>query len=76
MIAQIIWTILRYPIGTVVGLNDEFNIEYKTISGYLYEQGSFYVLFFEGRTINMKRLDELAVSIKKEGKRRCRQVKK
>lgn len=75
--AGIIRTILSYPEGAVVGLReDEFTTEYRTVSGYLYERGSFYVLF-SGSMVNMERLDELAVSIKKkkEGKR-CRRARK
>lgn len=64
MIAEIVRTILRYPVGAVVGFADEFRTEYRTVMGYHYVQGAFYVLFSEGTMIHMSRLDRLAVSVK------------
>lgn len=78
MLVRIIWTILRYPIGSEVGFTDEFSIEYQKVTGYHYAHENFYVLFSDGRMVQMNRLDELAVSVKyieKEGER-CKQVKK
>lgn len=67
MLAKIIKTILRYPVGAKVGFFDEFTTEYDTVSGYLYTKDAFYVLFSSNHTINMKRLDALIVSTQKGG---------
>ena len=64
MIARIVWTILRYPVGAEVGFADEFITEYRTVMGYHYAHGAFYVLFSEGNIVHMNRLDELVVSVK------------
>lgn len=77
MIARIIRTILRYPVGAEVGFADEFITEYRTVMGYHYVHGTFYVLFSEGNMVHMNRLEELAVSVKiKKEETRCRLVKK
>ncbi len=77
MIARIIWTILRYPVGAEVGFAEKFTTEYKTVSGYHFVCGAFYVLFSEGNMVHMNRLDELVVSeiTNKEGKK-CKQAKR
>lgn len=67
MIARIIMTILRYPVGAKVSFADEFQTEYRTVTGYQYSHGNFYVLFFDGNMVNMKRLRALVVSVKKGG---------
>lgn len=64
MIARIIWTILRYPVGAGVGFTDEFVAEYRTVVGYAYTHGAFYVLFSEGNMVHMNRLKELTVPVK------------
>ena len=64
MIARIVWTILRYPVGTEVGFANEFTTEYRTVLGYHYSLGAFYVLFSEGNMVHMNRLDKLVVSVK------------
>ena len=77
MIARIIWTILRYPVGAEAGFADEFTTEYRTVSGYQYVHGVFYVLFSEGSMVHMNRLDKLVVSVKfKKEDTRCRREKK
>ena len=53
MIARIVWTILRYPVGAEVGFADEFTTEYRTVMGYHYAHGAFYVLFSEGNMVHM-----------------------
>lgn len=74
MIARIVWTILRYPVGAEVGFEDEFITEYRIVEGYHYAHGAFYVLFSEGNMVHMNRLDELAVSVKiKKEETRCKQ---
>lgn len=74
MIARIVWTILRYPVGAEVGFADEFITEYQTVEGYHYAQGAFYVLFSEGNMVHMNRLKELAVPVKiKKEEKRCKQ---
>ncbi len=65
MIAGIVWTILQYPVGAVVGFRDEFQTEYRTVSGYQYSHGNFYVLFFEGNMVHKNRLKALVVSVKR-----------
>jgi hypothetical protein len=77
MIARIVWTILRYPVGAEVGFADEFTTEYRTVMGYHYAHGTFYVLFSEGNMVHMNQLDKLVVSvkIKKEETRWMRQKK-
>ena len=77
MIARIVWTILRYPVGAEVGFADEFTTEYRTVMGYHYAHGAFYVLFSEGNMVHMNQLDKLVVSvkIKKEETRWMRQKK-
>lgn len=68
MIVRIIWTIIQYPVGAEVGFVDEHITEYRTVSGYQYVAGAFYVLFSEGAMVHMNRLDKLVVSVKlKEG---------
>ena len=62
MIARIVWTILRYPVGAEVGFADEFTTEYRTVMGYHYAHGAFYVLFSEGNMVHMNQLDKLVVS--------------
>lgn len=62
MIARIIDTILHYPVGARVGFADEFGTEYRTVSGYQYSHGSFYVIFSVGM-VHMNRLGELVVSV-------------
>ena len=71
------WTILRYPVGAEVGFADEFKTEYRTVMGYHYAHGAFYVLFSEGNMVHMNQLDKLVVSvkIKKEETRWMRQKK-
>ena len=44
MIARIIRTILQYPVGAEVGFTDEFTTEYRTVTGYQYSHGAFYVI--------------------------------
>jgi len=68
MLAEIIKTILRYPVGTRVGFADEFATEYDTVSGYMFSGGAFYILFLSGHIVNMQRLKSLVVSTEKEGK--------
>lgn len=77
MIARIVWTILRYPVGAEVGFADEFKTEYRTVMGYHYAHEAFYVLFSEGNMVHMNQLDKLVVSvkIKKEETRWMRQKK-
>lgn len=77
MIARIVWTILRYPVGAEVGFADELTTEYRIVMGYHYAHGAFYVLFSEGNMVHMDRLDKLVVSakIKKEETRWMRQKK-
>lgn len=77
MIAKIVWTILKYPVGAEVCFVDEFTTEYQTVLGYHYAHGAFYVLFSEGNMVHMNRLDGLAVSvtIRKEVIK-CRRAKK
>ena len=74
MIARIVWTILRYPVGAEVGFADEFTTEYRTVMGYHYAHGAFYVLFSEGNMVHMNQLDKLVVSVKI--KRRARDASK
>ena len=64
MIARIVWTILRYPVGAEVGFADEFTTEYRTVMGYHYAHGAFYVLFSEGNMVHMNQLDKLVLSLK------------
>lgn len=68
MIARILWTIYRYPVGAEIGFKDEFITEYRTVSGYEYIHNAFYVLFSDSSKVHINRLNELAVSvtIKKE----------
>ena len=73
-IARIIRTILQYPVGAEVGFTDEFITEYRTVTGYQYSHGAFYVLFSERSMVHMNRLDELVVSVKI--KRRARDASK
>lgn len=78
MIARILRTILRYPVGAEVEfIVDEFTTVYRTVTGYQYARGTFYVLFPEEGMVHMERLDELAVSVKvkREGLR-CRRLKR
>ena len=77
MIARIVWTILRYPVGAEVGFADELTTEYRIVMGYHYAHGAFYVLFSEGNMVHMNQLDKLVVSvkIKKEETRWMRQKK-
>ena len=51
--------------------------EYRTVMGYHYAHGAFYVLFSEGNMVHMNQLDKLVVSvkIKKEETRWMRQKK-
>lgn len=74
MIARIIRTILQYPVGAEVGFTDEFTTEYRTVTGYQYSHGAFYVIFSERSMVHMNRLDKLVVSVKI--KRRARDASK
>lgn len=67
MVAGIVLTILQYPVGAVVGFRDEFQTEYRTVTGYQYSHGNFYVLFFDGGMVHKNRLKELVVSVEKGG---------
>ncbi len=54
MIARIIRTILQYPVGAEVGFTDEFTTEYRTVTGYQYSHGAFYVIFSERSMVHMR----------------------
>lgn len=73
MMARIVWTILRYPIGAEVGFADVFTTEYRTVMGYHYAYGAFYVLFSGGNMVHMNRLKNLVVSVKiRKEETRCK----
>ena len=76
MIARIVWTILRYPVGAEVGFADEFTTEYRTVMGYHYAHGAFYVLFSEGNMVHMNQLDKLVVSVNQKGGNKMDATKK
>ncbi len=77
MAARIIWTVLRYPVGCEVCFADEFMTEYRTVEGYQYVQGAFYVLLSGGNMVHMDRLAVLAVPVRnRKENTRCKRAKK
>lgn len=76
MIARIVWTILRYPVGAEVGFADEFVTEYRRVMGYHYAHGAFYVLFSEGNMVHMNRMDKLVILVKNKEETKWIQQKK
>lgn len=57
MLFKMVKMILRYPIGAEVAFPEEWETTYRTVQGYHYEQGAFYVLFLNAM-VNADRLQK------------------